>query len=76
MLTNIKIWGNYGFVFNIETKKYVRLGGYPSMKAISILKKNKEWYKRVNYIIKHNQLFGIKLKKYLIKKDQTLINKI
>lgn len=61
-----KIWGNYGKVLNIKTNKYVRIGSYESIKAISLLKRDSEWKKRVDYIVKHSK-FGEKLKKYLYK---------
>lgn len=61
------IWGNYGQVLNIKTNRYVRIGSTASIKAISILKRDDEWNKRVNYITKHSKFFGERLKKYLEK---------
>ena len=61
-----KIWGNYGMVLNIKTNRYVRIGSYESLKAISQLKRDAEWKRRVDYITRHSK-FGEKLQKYLEK---------
>lgn len=63
------IWGNYGHVFNAKTNKYVRLGSSESLRVINELEHDKEWEKRVNYIIKNHGVFGKKLEKYLQKKN-------
>lgn len=62
------IWDNYGYVLNIKTNKYVRIGSNESMKAINQLEHNSEWKKRVEYIITNHNIFGKKLEQYLQKK--------
>lgn len=59
------IWGNYGKVLNLKTKKYVRLGDPQSMSAIYELEHNDEWNRRVQYIIENHSVFGKKLEAYL-----------
>ncbi len=60
-----KIWGIYGKVLNPNTNKYVRIGSNESMKVIYDLERNREWEKRVHYIIEHHKGFGKKLENYL-----------
>ena len=65
-----KIWDNYGYILNIKTNKYVRIGSNESMKAINQLEHNSEWKKRVEYIINNHNSFGKKLEEYLQKKQK------
>ena len=60
-----KIWGHYGYVLDPKSGYHIRLGTSKSMKAISNLKRDKEWHKRVNYVIKQQGEFGKKLQQYL-----------
>ena len=59
------IWGIYGKVLNPKTNKYIRIGTNESVKVIGDLKRDTEWKKRVDYIIKHHKGFGKKLETYL-----------
>lgn len=67
-VSNKKInpWNKYGSVYSSKHKKYYRLGSPQSIKVIvNELYRDKEWKKRVNYMMNNNGSFAMQLKKHL-----------
>ena len=60
------IWGKFGSVYSPKRKHYVRLGSPQSFNVIkNELVRDKEWYKRVKFMIKRKSEFSNKLKTLL-----------
>lgn len=62
-IENNKIWGNFGRVYSPKKNKYIMLGSSASFNVIrDELVRDKEWYNRVKYMAKRQNVFGEKLK--------------
>jgi hypothetical protein len=56
----------FGKVWSPKLKKYIRIGGSPSLKVIrDELTRDDEWYKRVNFLVKNKGKMGDNIRKML-----------